>query len=436
MRLHPILLSLCLASSVTAVFAGEVQLPDGRLIYGDVKLTADGKIEVTPAGEKAESFSIDGISRAVVSPAVAGEGAWPWVGSDIGAVRNKGEVKQHNGVFDITASGWGVWSGVDSGYFLSRKMEGDGQIIARVQLPESVGSRSVGGLMFRASNEPDAPFAAVTLGPKGPPKFLSRPTAVVKLGTPPPPEDPAMDTRVTTAWLRLTRAGDTFTAYASADGSNWQTISTLDVKMNASASVGLLVSSDVNMPTGPVRFDHLATAVGAPATTSIASPLPAKGVITVDGKSHVGDVTAISEDTITLERLEGKSFQLKTDDVAWIFVAQTFPNVTPQAGSMNAGVLLKTGDFLEAESITLTEGTVTATSIVFGPKTLDLKKEVDAILLRPIPNWANQWHVRDAAGSVVSSEKPPTVEGGDLIVGDANIAMEKVTEIFAPKVVK
>jgi len=432
-RLQPFLFWLCLASSLGNVLAGEVQLSDGRLIYGGVKLTTDGKLEVTPNGEQAERFSLDSIIRAIVSPAVADESAWPWNGVDIGAVRNKGEVKQHNGVFDISASGWGLWTGIDSGYFVWRKMEGDAQIVARIQLPESTGSRSVGGLMFRASNEPTAPFTAVTLGPKGLPKFLSRPAVVIPPGTPPPAEDPAMANRVPTAWLRLTRAGDTFTAYFSADGSNWKIVSTLDLKMDTSASVGLFVSSDVNMPTGPVRFDNLATATGSPSATSLATALPAKGLVTVEGKAHVGDVTAITDDSVTFVRLDGQTQTLQRDDVAWLLVAPTFPDIPSRVGSATSGVLLRSGDFLEADSIMLTEGTVTATSIVFGPKTLDMKKEVEAILLRAPAKWTNQWHVRDATGTVVSSEATPKVEGANLIVGDASIPSNKVTEIFAPR---
>src|SRR5205807_5559710 len=44
-------------------------------------------------------------------------------------------------------------------------------------------------------------------------------------------------------WLKLTRAGNTFTAYKSADGSNWTQVGTTTITMASGATVGLFVTS-------------------------------------------------------------------------------------------------------------------------------------------------------------------------------------------------
>jgi regulation of enolase protein 1 (concanavalin A-like superfamily) len=47
-------------------------------------------------------------------------------------------------------------------------------------------------------------------------------------------------------WLRLTRAGDTFTGFASEDGSTWRTLGSITLSMSANVLVGLPVTSHDN----------------------------------------------------------------------------------------------------------------------------------------------------------------------------------------------
>jgi hypothetical protein len=56
-------------------------------------------------------------------------------------------------------------------------------------------------------------------------------------------------------WLRLTRAGNTFTAFASEDGSSWRTLGTRTVTMGADILVGVPVTSHNNSTLATAVFN-------------------------------------------------------------------------------------------------------------------------------------------------------------------------------------
>lgn len=424
-------------TAVTGTRAGEVELTDGRTVWGDVTLSADGAVKVAVSGQAAQSFQFDAIARALVTPAspdVAKTTAtaglpWPWQAKDVGNVSAPGQVTMDNNAFAVKAAGWGVWSGVDSFHFISQPLIGDGQVIARVTLPESASSSAVGSVMIRESMEINSPFVATALGPKGAARLQARPWPIPKDQQ---RQDPAaVVERVASSWVRISRAGDTFTAYRSDDGRSWEEIGSQQMKMKPTAFVGLATSSTLNAVAGPVRFDRVAVILGPPASTAAASPLPPIGLVLADGTARPGTVTAISADAVAFTGGDGKPQSLPLEDVAWIFTQPTFANLAARATQGTAGALLRTGDFLDGESIALADGKLTVTSTVFGPKTFDLATEVVAIALREPANWAGQWHVRDKSGTVVSGDAV-RVEEDSLTVGTGKVALTDVREIYAP----
>jgi regulation of enolase protein 1 (concanavalin A-like superfamily) len=58
-------------------------------------------------------------------------------------------------------------------------------------------------------------------------------------------------------WVRLDRAGDTLTAYQSADGSNWTVVSTDTIPMGQTVLVGLAVSSHTTSAAATATFDNV-----------------------------------------------------------------------------------------------------------------------------------------------------------------------------------
>jgi len=415
--------------------AGEVALPDGKVLSGDVTIAADGSLTIAPPGQPAKTIPLTDVVRATVSPAVASaagtQGAaltWPWRSSDVGKSRVAGMVKDETGAFSVSAAGWGAWSGVDSFHFVHQMLDGDGQILARVTLPGTDGSRAIGAVMIRESLDPTAPFVAAALGPRGPGRLQARPY--------PPSKQPIIDIATVVesskvGWLRVSRQGDLFTAYRSVDGSSWEETGSQTIKMAAKVFVGLASSSNVNMLSGPVRYDNVSVIPGPPATTAAASALPTKGIVLTDGRALAGDVTAITTDTVHFKPTDGgTSRSLPVEDVAWVLLQPTFPNLSSRGGG--AGVLLRSGDFFDGELITLADGKVNVVSTVFGPKTLDATTEAIAVALREPEQWATAWHVRDKTGQVFSGPDIK-IENDKLLIGKHSIALPDVREVFRPQ---
>ncbi|HZI33503.1 MAG TPA: LamG-like jellyroll fold domain-containing protein, partial [Candidatus Binatia bacterium] len=74
-------------------------------------------------------------------------------------------------------------------------------------------------------------------------------------------------------WLRLVRAGDTFTAYASPDGVNWTSVGTTTVAMNTNVYVGLEVCSVNDGTLCQAQFDHVAFSASSVISSSPLPPL-------------------------------------------------------------------------------------------------------------------------------------------------------------------
>jgi regulation of enolase protein 1 (concanavalin A-like superfamily) len=62
-------------------------------------------------------------------------------------------------------------------------------------------------------------------------------------------------------WVKLTRVGNIFTGYVSADGINWQTVGTATVPMNKNLLIGLAVTSHNNSVLNSTLFEHVSFSV-------------------------------------------------------------------------------------------------------------------------------------------------------------------------------
>ena len=58
-------------------------------------------------------------------------------------------------------------------------------------------------------------------------------------------------------WVRLVRAGDTFTGFTSEDGTSWQMLGTVAVPMNTALFVGLAVTSHDAAAATTGEFDNV-----------------------------------------------------------------------------------------------------------------------------------------------------------------------------------
>jgi RHS repeat-associated protein len=225
-----------------------------------------------------------------------------WSDQDVGAVGKQGGATYSNGVFTVQAAGYGVGgtsSGTfggtqDSFHFVYQPMVGDGSIVARVvSAPGTTGQAgvvirekledlgSVSALSTFFPQNTDAVFADRTT--EGAHQSVIYSSAATPLPT----------------WVKVVRGGNNFSAYASADASNWvQLGATQTIIMAQNAYVGLAVSSGNTASLTTVTFDNVSvssTQNPAPVITGVSSTNCSVGGQVVISGSGFGETQGNSQ---------------------------------------------------------------------------------------------------------------------------------------------
>ncbi len=121
----------------------------------------------------------------------------------------------------------------DAGHYVHQPLTGDGSLVARVAEQRDSHEWAKAGLMVRADAEPGTPYAAVMVTPDHGVRLQH------DFG-----DDVADVPGDAPYWLRLTRAGDSVTAYAARDGVDWSRIGTVELAgLPETVTIGLFVAS-------------------------------------------------------------------------------------------------------------------------------------------------------------------------------------------------
>lgn len=178
----------------------------------------------------------------------------PWLQADVGAVATAGNGGEANGAFFIQGSGADVWFAADEFHFVYRPLTNDCSITARVPYVQNVQNTSKAGVMIRETLATDSKHALVDVTPTTTlgVEFIRRTTTGGGTGADGSPGVTAPH------WVRLTRVGDSFTAYRSADGVAWTQVgSPVTISMNATVFVGLAVNSHQDGTLCQAWFDNV-----------------------------------------------------------------------------------------------------------------------------------------------------------------------------------
>lgn len=209
----------------------------------------------------------------------------PWCGGDVGIVGVNGLAAYDagSGAFTLVSGGGDIWGSSDGLYFVAQPLTGDGSIVAHVSSIQKALSWSRAGVMIRGSLAANAPNAFMYLSAGTTTGFQRRRS-----------EGGSTFATITSAaasapgWVRLDRAGDTFTGYLSTDGVQWTVIGTDTVAMPADVLVGLAGTSALITATSTSVFDTVLVTPGTatpPAYPTPPPPLPAGWA-----RADVGDV--------------------------------------------------------------------------------------------------------------------------------------------------
>ncbi len=180
----------------------------------------------------------------------------PWLTSDIGAVGLPGSGSFSNGVFIVSGSGADIWNNADAFRYVYLPLTNGGDISARVTSQGNTDPWAKAGVMIRDSLAAGAAYGLMMVTPGNGFDFQSRSASGVAAG------GQVAGTALNTPpnnWVRLTRSGNTFTAYESADGVNWTQAGTPTTLSFTSSFyyVGLAVAAHNNNALSTATFDNV-----------------------------------------------------------------------------------------------------------------------------------------------------------------------------------
>jgi len=220
---------------------GATGLPAGLSVN-----TGSGLISGTPTASGNSSANITatnssgtGSGPLTITIAPAGGGLpSPWVTADVGAVGASGSASYTGGTFTVTGSGADIWGTADELRYVYQSASGDCSVTARVASVQNTSLSAKAGVMIRETLNANSTFAAAYLTPQNLAKFEYRATS----------GGSAANNNLTATtipyWVRVTRVGNTFSAYRSTDGSTWSQLGTsVTITMGINVFIGLPVCS-------------------------------------------------------------------------------------------------------------------------------------------------------------------------------------------------
>ena len=222
---------------------------------GYVTAHAEGKANIVAASSDGSKSATCAVT---VAPATI---SGPWQLRNIGPMNLFGSAAAKDGEFTITGGGGDIGSTSDEFAFLSRTVNGNASLVARITSQTNTHEWAKAGLMFREGRTGSNKFVMLGVTPEQGLTFLFRKqegswcdgTGLGDLGKFSFP-----------VYLKLEKEGNTFRAYKSSDGVNWTFLTRFEAPEPFKITqAGLVVNSHRGDELGTVKFDHVNLAVGA-----------------------------------------------------------------------------------------------------------------------------------------------------------------------------
>jgi regulation of enolase protein 1 (concanavalin A-like superfamily)/uncharacterized protein (DUF2141 family) len=287
---------------------------------------------------------------------------------DIGAPALAGSAAFQQGTYTIVGSGNDIWDQADQFHYVYQQVTGDIDVSARISSLQGSNSWAKAGVMIRETLAKDSRNVIALSSIGNGTTFQDRPNpGALSVFTVGPAKAPPM-------WVRLVRAANQFTGYASTDGATWTTIATATISMSSAVYVGLAVTSHDAASKATATIDSFkltqpSTAANQPPTVSITSPaggstFTAPATIAIAASAGDSDGTVAKVEFYNGTTLLGTSM---TSPYSF-----SWTNVAAGSYTLKAIAYDNTG-----ASTTSTTVTVTVTSASGPPKTLSFQKSVD-----------------------------------------------------------
>jgi glucose/arabinose dehydrogenase/regulation of enolase protein 1 (concanavalin A-like superfamily) len=176
----------------------------------------------------------------------------PWLDTDVGSPTIAGSAGYLNGVFTINGAGIDIWKTYDQFHYVYQNITGNGTLIARVTSQTNTSSNAKAGIMFKQSTTAGDSYFLIAVAPGGGIKVQYNFTGSVGGATYTFPN----------VWMKITRVGNVFTAYTSADGVTWTQVFSKTITMNAAITAGMFECSHNANVLGTATFDNVSFTPG------------------------------------------------------------------------------------------------------------------------------------------------------------------------------
>lgn len=160
-----------------------------------------------------------------------------WTDADLGSPGQAGSATETNGGWTMSGGGSDIWNQADQFNFASVPWAADGAIVARVTSVQNVDPWSKAGVMLRNDSSAGSMNVAMVVSAANGVSFQWRNATDGDSSLANVPGSAPL-------WVALTRSGENFNGYMSADGTNWTQVgSTQTVPLNGSVLAGLAVTA-------------------------------------------------------------------------------------------------------------------------------------------------------------------------------------------------
>lgn len=340
-----------------------------------------------------------------------------WKAQDIGKNDAPGSFTYANGTFKLVSGSHVItdWSdGSERDFFVGVPWAGSGEWTIHIKDYDPQNPNATMGLVLREGFDKPTQglFRIGVKGQNGGYIYLHYPNAGYYSQTPP------LDIPV---WLRISRNGTNLAVSSSSDGKAWGILNQTNVKFADNAWIGMMVD-DGQPPVAKNTVDQVRFTPGP----SLADILPS-GLLLCSGTYLAGDLnqldTTVANPTASFFR-NGKEIAVPNADIGTVIL---FPTPRHQMASYasQAGLLLKNGDFVEGDILSVQAGDpslVRVSSLTLGISEFGDRfgqSPTRAAFLKPMQLKSSDYEIRLTDGSIIRANGI-TMDSGQLIIAEVS----------------
>ncbi|MEX0642244.1 MAG: hypothetical protein WD468_06060, partial [Pirellulales bacterium] len=208
-----------------------------------------------------------------------------WSHQDVGSVGVAGYTSYHppTGTFIVAGSGSGISGSSDEFQFAYQKLTGDGSITARVTNVADTNASAKAGVMIRETLAGGSKHAYMLTSRASGDWLRSRSSTGGSSA-----DSPRTAVPFSPIWLRLVRAGNTFSGYTSPDGTNWTLEGTATVSMVSTVLIGLATTATNDSVLNDANYTNVTVTGTLGDPPPALNGLPAPAGVAVTGTSSTG----------------------------------------------------------------------------------------------------------------------------------------------------